>query len=1591
MKRTRWRKSITWLLLISLVLGMTGNVWAAPEERPQTEQEEAEQAVSTQEEEQTGSRQEAEDSRLFWEEEEIEKSASSIQAEEVLEEKAAEDCPYGEEEQVRVLIVTEGESVTDAGYSPKGIGTNQKAMRLSEKIEEEQQGILDKIEETLGESPLEVKYQFSLFANGISAEVAYGEIEKIREVEGVEEVFLLPQYRLKDRADTNVINAGEMVGSGQVWDSGYTGAGERIAIIDTGIDLDHPSFDEGAFHYGLEAAGEEKGKEISDYHLLQSSEIKKVFSQLNAGKMRADLTGQELFQNDKVAFAFNYADRNLNVTHDSDNQGDHGTHVAGIAAANQYVPQADGSYKEQEAGVAGIAKNAQVLVMKVFGASGGAYEDDYMAAIEDAVWLGADAINLSLGEAHAGESSEWVPAKQYINEIFDKLAESDTVVTISAGNEGGWSDHSTYGANRTSDVNMSTLAEPGSYTNGFTVASAQNNGFTGYCVQVGERPLFYQEAEGTQSSAMRSLDTNGAGRDYEYVFFDSFGEPEDYTSQDVTGKIVLVSRGVISFAQKHQNAEEAGAAGLLVYNNEPGPLNMNLSGSQAQIPCAAITQEDAQYIREQGTDGRMKVFSKVFSIHSAADGYTMSDFSSWGVPGDLALKPEITAPGGNIYSTLDHGEYGNMSGTSMAAPCVAGLSVLVNEYIKDKGLTEKAGLGVRALTQALLMSTAEPLKNEEGNEYSPRKQGSGLANVTAATTAPVYILLGEKAGNDGKVKAELGDDPARKGKYQFDFTLYNMSEKSQYYTLDSSILTEQVIEEQWFNGSPHRLQPQVVFTSSNQEKIYDLNGDRKVDVQDAQELLCHLNQSVNLEKVEYYQDKFDFNKDGVVNTADVYEFLKELREGTQGIDWKETCIKVKEEAKVSVEITLSAADREYLDTYFKNGMYIDGFIYLEGKVPLSFPMLAFYGGWTEASMFEPFDYLSYINGGDALPSYSGAERVNCLSYRFEGDKKDYYYDSNMYSDQKDESYIPDRNALSSQSGDQFAAVHYGLIRNAELAKVSIVDAKTGEIYFEKEEKNLEAAYYDESSDTWRSRVIETVLNWAGTDRKGKPLPEDTQVNITVTAIPAYYHGKTEEAGPGTVWKVPVAIDNTAPKVVHMAETDAGKIQITVKDNRYTAAVNVYERDKETQISSHAVNQKKSGTEETLEIICPEKVFYIKVIDYAGNETAYRVNRSGLPDTEITDGVTLSQTSLHLILGEEERLTAVVGPESILDDTVVWSSADEKVAEVDETGLVKAVGAGVTKITASTNAKNAQGVPETAECEVSVSQFSVALNGILWDSAGKVRWAGFQSDQPENITWLSDFQDKPYMSAAVIGDKILAAAYTEDGNQQSELYLADPGNGYQAQKIGTTYWCTDMAYSPAADLVFASYGSNVHWFSSSNGEKKGAVSFASVLGSSNSMVGIAYAGYGESSQYGPMEMFYAIAQSGDLYQLGYSINDGKLRYSHLGKTGADSGDKWYFNSLYYDRESGILFWAAYKGENHVTLYGLQELYDGNGKIIEIQTSELGRFPDGMWPAAGLHQSSHSSGRIYQTEEHRIENMQESQELEVLQNPELEKIR
>lgn len=1514
MKQRNWKKVLlSWVLVWAMSLGMTGNVFAAG-----AGQSDAEDSV--------------------WTKEEPAESQSMADAESAPEETEE----ISQDETVRVLIVVDGKSAVEKGYSTDAIAQDKDAMKYADKLEKKQEEITEKIsEEALDGEELEVRYNFTLLANAVSADVAFGDVEKIEAVDGVEGVYVVPRYDVaaSDAASPNTVTAGEMVGSYDTWASGYTGAGTRIAVIDTGLDTDHPSFDGGAFDYGLAETAQNAGESISDYKLLGKTEISSVLGRLNATARKSDVTADKLFLSDKVPFAFNYVDKDLEVTHDNDSQGDHGTHVSGISTANVYVPDGTG-YKKQESGVVGIAPDAQLFVMKVFGRNGGAYPDDYMAAIEDAILLDADAINLSLGSSSAGESKEYAAGEQYINEIFNGLTNTDTVVSISAGNSSYWSENSTYGANLTSDVNMDTAGSPGSYTNAFTVASANNSGYTGYCVQAGDANVFYADAASTEFC---TLDKTGKGTDYEYVFFDGYGEADDYNGVDVSGKIAVVSRGSITFAEKHSNAQNAGAAGVLIYNNQAGTISMSLEGSGATIPCASIRQADGAAIKAAATatgkdgvyTGTMKVFSSVSTDYNAPDGYTMSDFSSWGVPGDLSMKPEITAPGGNIYSTLNNGQYGQMSGTSMASPSVAGMSALAAEYIKENQLCEKTGLSVRTLTQSLLMSTATPLTEEDGEEYSTRSQGAGLANIEKATTSPVYILM-DKNGADGKVKAELGDDPDRSGVYSFDFTLYNLSDKMQYYTVDSSVLTEEVIEDDYFVGTSHKLNPEVKV--SGLEKKYDLNGDGTVTEADAQVLLQSVNGSVDSAKAA--SDIFDLNGDGVVNTADVYDFLLEIRGTTSNLNLNETVVAVNDSKKLSVTVKLSDADKEYLNSNFENGMYVDGFIYLNGTVQLSVPMLAFYGNWADASMYEPYNYLEAANGGEAGQTYTGIARTNYMTYKFNGDSSSYYYKSNMYA--KDDAYLPERNAISSVNGDSIDSITYSLIRNASNVTATITNADTGEVYYKADKGAVSAAFYSASSAAWNSTSASARLNWAVTDAKGAALPEGTKVNITVTALPSYYDNWTGSGvpGKGVSLSFPMTVDNTAPQEVNaVTSTDKKSMDVTVKDNNYVAAVAVYGRDKTTILNTYAVNQTQQGAESVVHIEIPEQVFYVAIVDYAGNTAMYRVNNSGVDDTSVTTGVTLDQTSVELIKGDTQKLVATVAPESILDDNVTWSSDNEAVATVDANGIVTAVGVGTANITATTSAKNVSGAAETMSCAVTVRELSVDLNAILWDEQGAVHWAKFNSSNPANWSDAgAGTQGNTYMAATVVGDKIMAA--TQDDSQVSTLYLVDPDNGYAATAVGSTQaWCTDMAYGKDSGYVAATYGGYVMVIDAS-GNYMGAIDLSQNTGG-NALVGITYA----ETQNG-VDYFYAIDQIGNVYVFTLNQALDNIQFGKIDSVNVDTKGEYYYSSLYYDNATGYLFLSLFDGA--------QTLYAINANTCKC--SKLGEFPPAVWPICGLYKST-----------------------------------
>ena len=1356
---------------------------------------------------------------------ELQQTPVSISPENENVETDAADEP-APEETVRVIIRFRSDSLTEHGYSTRGLGSNAAALAYSDRLQKKQRTQIKAISAELGVT-LPVRYQFTIGVNGVATSVPYGEVEAIRAMDGVESVYVENQYE-PDVEEPNTATAGTMIGSYNAWADGYTGAGSRVAIIDTGLDIDHPSFDESAFLYGLERSAARFGKQVSDYDLMTEEDITKVLPRLHASERMSGLTADELYRTAKIPYAFNYIDEDLDVTHDNDAQGDHGTHVAGIATANTYVwtKDADGDLHaaRQKNGVAGVAPDAQVLPMKVFGKGGGAYDSDYMAALEDALLLDCDTVNLSLGSSVSGHTFS------DNDELFASLQDTDTVVTISAGNKFSYAQYNNTGTKMqlTQDTVIDTVGSPGSFGNAFTIASTDNSGLTGVMpVFNGVGTSYNDTSENYGAYAFTTLDTSAdkSGTTYDYVFLgdpttgeDIFGADESFEGLDLTGKIVLISRGGgVSFYVKANNAVKAGAAATVIYNNDSANnLNMNLTGYNFPNPAVMIEQAKAKEILAASTQdettglwgGKMTVSAKAETLHGVADGYKPSSFSSWGTTENLDLKPELMTPGGNIYSTLNHSSYGMMSGTSMAAPSAAGGAAIMAQYIKEHKLSKQEGLTVRALAMALMMSTSEPLTDPDtGVTYSPRQQGSGLMQLQEAVTSPAYLLVGEKEGNDGKVKLTFGDDAERTGVYTGSFSVQNLSDSPLHYALSGKVTTmavEEIEGEDYMSDSAYALDANVTFSADGKSVyVYDLNGDDKVDEQDALVLLKAANGTHDALDAETVQ-KYDLDADGTITTADAQLYLAAVKGDKSVVDVYAVTYEVPANGSMNVNFTvrLTDGDKAWLNGHYPNGSYIEGFLYADscdgdGR-QLSVPMLGFYGSWAEPSMYDKSVYLEDMCTEGATGYV--AQRTNFLVQRMAGSTSGYYFGGNLYAE--DDEAIADRASFANESGNTIYAAVPTMIRNASDLKVTIRNAETGEVYKTVDYGTATGAYYSASSAAWSATGTQVNLSWRGTAADNKTLlPEGTPIEVVTRAVPEYYWDRETETVIGgeenlpesAFWTTRFVLDNTAPQandiVLHSsAATGKRSLSVTVQDNRYVAAVLLLSRNGKQILARQAVNQTEPGTETTLEF--PLDGIYtndllVAVYDYACNVTAYQTSFGG----------NVEQPAANATLR-----AAVPGT----DDTTLFLELD-----TEDKSSIKAL-----------NENN---------------PLPASVLSVTRGPEGKLLLASNELDDAKNLV--------------------------------STLYSVDETD-YTATKIGSQSKAayTSMTYLPHLNggTLLAGYGYNLLRVDTATGTMTSLGSFASVIGRGVYIVGMTYVGPEETDEYGTCDDFAMLCSDGSVY-------------------------------------------------------------------------------------------------------------------------------
>ncbi len=1153
---------------------------------------------------------------------------------------------YADTDMVRVSIILKSPSTLEK-YSTEDIASNKRAMRYRASLESKQDKVVSKIERALGKD-LDVKWNLTLAANIISAEVQYSDIAKIAELSDVKKVVIEKQYEADEDTNTT-ISTGEMTLAQYAWANGYTGQGQLVAIIDTGTNQDHISFDGDALAYSLT----KDGKSLDDYDLLTKEDIEKVLPELNISKnvkySNVDVAADKLYKSLKIPFAFNYVDGNYKTDHASDGQGEHGSHVSGIAAANRYV-NVDGKYVDALNSVyaVGVAPDAQIITMKVFGVAGGAFDSDYMAAIEDAIILGADSCNLSLGSGVQGFSF----SDDY-QAIMDSIVKYQTVVVMSAGNSYNFSQ---YAANDCEggylyydDINFNTAGSPGSFVNSLGVASADNIGSTGTpLVFNGDLNVFYAESEGYSNQPI----INSVG-EYEYVYIDSIGTSAEMTAVNevvsLEGKVVIVNRGTTSFYEKGNAAAAYKPVAIICANNKAGELNMDLTGYSYTYPFVSITLNDADKVKTSSTVttvGNLKVYTgKVAVTDVITSGQTteradaaVSEFSSWGIPGSLILKPEITAPGGNIYSVngMTNDGYELMSGTSMAAPHVTGMAAILSQYIKDNDLAKLTNGNQRALINSLLMATATPMFDADGNYYPVLRQGAGLADVLAATKSLSFITMGEDATAsyaDGKVKAEFGDDPQRTGLYTYSFDITNFSDKNLTYRLSTDLFTQRLVaSDDYAYLAPNTwlLDADVTYQIDEQ---HDVDKDGDTDTDDAQALLDYLTGVVDGSKLDLAAGEMD-GVDGI-SSYDAELLLEWLKPDL-------TEVVVPAGKTKTVKVTIQLKDKDTLDKLYINGMYVEGYTYLDclsqtedGEildVQKSIPLVGFYGNWTDASMYDTSLVEQYYLGEKP---YSGVTS-NYMAIEYPTDTKISAVIGNPYA--IEDQFPADRLAISSQT--KLDSFKYTLMRNAGAAGVLAyrTDEKgtIGETLYRGSVYGVYPEYYYVNGGAWK--------NTAPNDEKiGKTvaelgLVEDDMFNIGVWAVPEYYMMDTNGAltqsdfeklvksatlGYGAELGFDFTVDDTAPVVKSMElSEDKSKLTVTVSDNRYVAYVALMSLDGEKVYSGLVPEQTAANQDCTVEFdlteAANESAVVLFVGDYAANEVYKLVKlSSGSASTKIT--------------------------------------------------------------------------------------------------------------------------------------------------------------------------------------------------------------------------------------------------------------------------------------------------------------------------------------------------------------------------------------
>ena len=533
--------------------------------------------------------------------------------------------------------------------------------------------------------------QVETVSNALVVRISDAQAAALASIPGVARVHPVRQFHmLLDHALAlhRAIDAWNQIGASNA------GAGIKIGLIDTGIDIGHPGFSDASFS-------------------------------APAGFPVADTMADLAYTNNKVIVARSYA--NLFAAPDPDpSAADHVGHgtATGMAAAGvmNTGPLAT---------ISGVAPRAWLGSYKVFGTPGYndyAPEDAILQALEDAVTDGMDIVSMSLG-ADLAERPELDPEVQAIAQA----SALGVIVVVSAGNNGN---------------NPNTIATPGDAPAAITVGATNNDRMFGGTVLLpaGNTLLAIPAAAANSATPIAApladvslLDGNGLAC-------------SSLPANSLTGMIALIFRGTCFFEVKLDNAQAAGAIGAVVYDNVPGEIPITMGVGAATLPAEMVSNADGLTLKSQlgaGLNATLQFTLSPSPINPAS----IASFSAQGPNGDFSIKPDLMAVGENLYTAAQHLDpngalydptgYAVEQGTSFSAPLVAGAAAILKQA--------RPGLNAGQY-RSLLVNAAGPASSVPGTAATVQQGGGGVLDVLAslnatAAASPASLSFGQGGGS----------------------------------------------------------------------------------------------------------------------------------------------------------------------------------------------------------------------------------------------------------------------------------------------------------------------------------------------------------------------------------------------------------------------------------------------------------------------------------------------------------------------------------------------------------------------------------------------------------------------------------------------------------------------------------------------------------------------------------------------------------------------------------------------------------------------------------------------------------------------------